>query len=357
MLDLNHRSICSQKSPLALVFFYQIFQYQNISISSSFSNQIQTYRPNYPVPQGRQLKYEDIENSALYNANLNRESLQEAIDKIEEKQPDAFSEWVTLANPTAPKLQPDEPQKKKTELPKIEPDLIEDEEIELDPIKVEVKPHPPNKKPITQILNLQEIDHTASIHQQMEQERANNQIKLKQSTNKYKLMDPLLHLPTIPTDLEIPEIEKEHPMKNFYQRRDYPELISADNFCSSDGFPDPTKKVNLVMAIKSGCKNKERRDAIRQTWGNRNFYQTNHKMPSIDMKLLFLLGACKTEGESELLFEENLETKDIIQWDFFDSFQNLTVKECLFLQFVHNKCDGISHIFKGDDDIIVKVEG
>lgn len=46
-----------------------------------------------------------------------------------------------------------------------------------------------------------------------------------------------------------------------------------------------------------------------------------------------------------------------MQWDFFDSFRNLTVKECLFLQFVKRNTTRVTHIFKGDDDIMVAPVG
>lgn len=45
--------------------------------------------------------------------------------------------------------------------------------------------------------------------------------------------------------------------------------------------------------------------------------------------------------------------KDILQWDFVDSFRNLTVKECLFLQFSKQNVTLATHIFKGDDDIFL----
>ena len=201
-------------------------------------------------------------------------------------------------------------------------------------------------------LLVHEINHSQLTKQEILNERQEEDKKANLDQSKYRFMDPLLNLPELSIkESDIPKVELEHPIANFYQRRDYKYLISNDDLCSSENFPDKSRKINLLMAIKSSCNNKPRRDAIRKTWGNRKYIQDNVK--NMDMKLLFLLGKCKTEGYDEIIHDENKETKDLIQWDFDDSFRNLTVKECLFLQFEHNKCDGITHIFKGDDDIFV----
>jgi len=65
------------------------------------------------------------------------------------------------------------------------------------------------------------------------------------------------------------------------------------------------------------------------------------------------LGACKTPEDQRKVEQEDFYTKDIIQWDFYDSFTNLTVKECLFLQYSKRNLTVVTHIFKGDDDVFV----
>ena len=59
----------------------------------------------------------------------------------------------------------------------------------------------------------------------------------------------------------------------------------------------------------------------------------------------------------ELLKLESDDQQDIIQWDIRDSFQNLTIKEVLFLKFQYLYCGELTHVYKGDDDVFVNLIG
>ena len=115
-------------------------------------------------------------------------------------------------------------------------------------------------------------------------------------------------------------------------------------------FSTSKKSMHLLITIKSSCQNIERRNAIRETWGNSDW---NRKHTKFDSKLVFLLAACESTELEESVRVEDKNYNDLVQWDFQDSFQNLTVKECLFLQFVKNNVSEVTHIFKGDDDVFV----
>lgn len=163
----------------------------------------------------------------------------------------------------------------------------------------------------------------------------------------YKCMDCKLKLQ--PRDhIEIPEAEKNHPLATYSQQRDFPVLISKPNL--QDKYPKSTKLIKVLFAIKSICGSHDRRNAVRNTWANSNF---NHRHTNYASSLVFLLGACKNEEDQKKLEQEDFYTKDIIQWDLYDSFQNLTRKECLFLQYSKRNLTVVTHIFKGDDDIFV----
>lgn len=120
----------------------------------------------------------------------------------------------------------------------------------------------------------------------------------------YASMDEKLQLPPPPELKNIPEIEKQHPIENFYQRRDYPVLISKSNFQIDQSFTSSQvhKEINLLMAIKSGCGNKDRRDAIRQTWGDPEWTNQNTEMAS---RLVFLVAACRDDASEKKLVEED----------------------------------------------------
>lgn len=158
----------------------------------------------------------------------------------------------------------------------------------------------------------------------------------------YKCMDCLLKLPIRDT-ANIPEAES-----MYSQRRDYPVLISKQDL--DKNYPKNGKPIKVLYAIKSICDSHIRRNAVRNTWANNAF---NHLHTNYDSSLVFLLGACMNSEEQKKVEEEDFYTKDIIQWDFHDSFQNLTVKECLFLQYSKRNLTVVTHIYKGDDDVFV----
>ncbi|KAI7789517.1 UDP-GlcNAc:betaGal beta-1,3-N-acetylglucosaminyltransferase 7-like [Triplophysa rosa] len=127
--------------------------------------------------------------------------------------------------------------------------------------------------------------------------------------------------------------------------RYFPILMNHPVKCAGD--------VDLLMVIKSVITQYDRREVIRQTWGKEQ--TINGK----NIKILFLLGTSSNEGEranhQKLLEYENYIYQDILQWDFMDSFFNLTLKEIHFLKWFSMYCRNTSYIFKGDDDVFVNV--
>ncbi|TDH01559.1 hypothetical protein EPR50_G00181370 [Perca flavescens] len=125
--------------------------------------------------------------------------------------------------------------------------------------------------------------------------------------------------------------------------RSYPIMVDQPDICREPPF--------LLLAVKSLAPHFDRRQAIRQSWGKAGVI-ANQTVVTI-----FLLGNA-TAGDhhpdlSEMLRYESVRHKDIIQWDYRDSFFNLTVKEVLFLEWIQTRCTGARFIFKGDDDVFV----
>ncbi|XP_057703469.1 N-acetyllactosaminide beta-1,3-N-acetylglucosaminyltransferase 2 isoform X5 [Corythoichthys intestinalis] len=125
--------------------------------------------------------------------------------------------------------------------------------------------------------------------------------------------------------------------------RYYPILVDQPDICRDPPF--------LLLAVKSVASHFDRRQAIRQTWGQAGLV-ANRTVVTI-----FLLGKTSTSDHhpdlSAMLSYESERHRDIIQWDYRDSFFNLTVKEVLFLDWIQTRCPGASFIFKGDDDVFV----
>lgn len=125
--------------------------------------------------------------------------------------------------------------------------------------------------------------------------------------------------------------------------RSYPLIVDQPDICQEPPF--------LLLAVKSLAPHFDRRQAIRESWGRAGTI-ANHTVVTI-----FLLGNATAVDHhpdlSEMLRYESTRHKDIIQWDYRDSFFNLTVKEVLFLEWIHTRCPGARFIFKGDDDVFV----
>lgn len=129
----------------------------------------------------------------------------------------------------------------------------------------------------------------------------------------------------------------------YMQCRSYPIMVDQPHICKEPPF--------LLLAIKSLAPHFDRRQAIRQSWGRAGV------MANQTVVTIFLLGNA-TAGDhhpdlSKMLQYESAHHNDIIQWDYRDSFFNLTVKEVLFLEWIQARCPGARFIFKGDDDVFV----
>lgn len=127
--------------------------------------------------------------------------------------------------------------------------------------------------------------------------------------------------------------------------RYFPMIINHPEKCSGD--------VHLLMVIKSIISQHDRREVIRQTWGKEQVIDGKK------IKTLFLLGTSSNEVEQtnhqKLLVYEDYIYGDILQWDFMDTFFNLTLKETHFLKWFSTYCGYVRYIFKGDDDVFVSV--
>lgn len=127
--------------------------------------------------------------------------------------------------------------------------------------------------------------------------------------------------------------------------RHFPMLINHPEKCKGDIF--------LIMVIKSVATQHDRREAIRKTWGKEQVIDGKR------IKTLFLLGKSSNVQErlnhQKLVEFEDQIYGDILQWDFQDSFFNLTLKETHFLKWFHTYCPSVRYIFKGDDDVFVSI--
>ncbi|KAM7394758.1 hypothetical protein PAMP_021544 [Pampus punctatissimus] len=125
--------------------------------------------------------------------------------------------------------------------------------------------------------------------------------------------------------------------------RTYPMLINQPHVCDEKPF--------LLLVVKSLVPHFERRQAIRETWG-RVGVLANQTVATV-----FLLGNTMSVDHFpdllELLGHEAELHRDLLQWDYRDTFFNLTLKEILFLEWFNQHCPQAQYVLKGDDDVFV----
>ncbi|XP_036884867.1 N-acetyllactosaminide beta-1,3-N-acetylglucosaminyltransferase 3-like [Sturnira hondurensis] len=112
--------------------------------------------------------------------------------------------------------------------------------------------------------------------------------------------------------------------------------------------------VFVLLVIKSSPHNYERREVVRRTWGRERAVRGHW------LRRLFLVGTAQTQHEAhkvnQLLALEARVHGDILQWDFHDTFFNLTLKQVLFLQWQEARCSNASFVLNGDDDVFAHTD-
>uniref|UniRef100_A0A3B4VJF8 Hexosyltransferase n=2 Tax=Seriola dumerili TaxID=41447 RepID=A0A3B4VJF8_SERDU len=164
-------------------------------------------------------------------------------------------------------------------------------------------------------------------------------------------------LPTMPPfDFESYLREKDN--RNFNLLIDQPEkchLRGAEEQEGGRGDKESITAPYMLIAVKSIAADFDKRQVVRRTWGKEGQFQNG-----VSIRTVFLLGVPKNRSAlplwDRLLAYESQTFRDILLWDFEDTFFNLTLKETHFLKWVNSSCPYVKFIFKGDADVYVNVE-
>ncbi|XP_058797909.1 beta-1,3-galactosyltransferase 1-like isoform X2 [Phymastichus coffea] len=121
-------------------------------------------------------------------------------------------------------------------------------------------------------------------------------------------------------------------------------ILNPRNICS--------ESLYLLIVVCSAVDNTNARVAIRNTWGN----QTNLDMQfDSPVRIAFLLGQSDNDTLNGYVIDENHLYNDIIQENFHDTYNNLTLKSAMLLKWVTTNCDKLTYLMKTDDDMFVNV--
>ncbi|KAM4592093.1 N-acetyllactosaminide beta-1,3-N-acetylglucosaminyltransferase 3-like [Odontesthes bonariensis] len=133
--------------------------------------------------------------------------------------------------------------------------------------------------------------------------------------------------------------------------RHFPMILDLPDKCGSSDEPED---IFLLIVIKSSPANFERRELLRKTWAK----ERQHR--GLSIRRIFISGTLGTGFErkknNKILALEHQEHNDILQWDFNDSFFNLTLKQILFLEWMERHCLHARFLLNGDDDVFAHTD-
>lgn len=106
-----------------------------------------------------------------------------------------------------------------------------------------------------------------------------------------------------------------------------------------------TQKIFLLILVVTAPDNINRRSVVRKTWASD---------PSVNMrwKTMFLVGQTKDSTQEQYLEAERLMYNDLIRGAQKESYQNLTLKTQMGLEWAAKYCD-FHFLLKADDDVFV----
>jgi uncharacterized protein (DUF362 family) len=93
--------------------------------------------------------------------------------------------------------------------------------------------------------------------------------------------------------------------------------------------------------------NFERRLLIRQTWANIKYSY---------IKAVFVMGDSQNKTINDLILKESQKFNDIIQEDFHDNYENLTLKSVMVFKWSAQYCPMAKAFMKVDDDVHVQTK-
>ncbi|XP_069568282.1 beta-1,3-galactosyltransferase 2-like isoform X1 [Brachyistius frenatus] len=107
----------------------------------------------------------------------------------------------------------------------------------------------------------------------------------------------------------------------------------------------------LVLMIPVEPNNKEARDMIRDTWGKES------KVLGQVVIHYFLLGTVRQEEllNKKQVLHESERHHDILQSDFLDSYNNLTIKTMVMFEWLSSHCPNTCYAMKIDSDMFLNV--
>lgn len=142
--------------------------------------------------------------------------------------------------------------------------------------------------------------------------------------------------------LQLNGYTKSHLKEAFYKTQNEFNLDPQDRICK----PQSGKSILIIAFVILAPHHFEKRDQIRQTWGNKDI--------SPDFKLIFTVGMSEDNRINSKIEKEYEKSQDIIQINnFIDSYYRLTTKIMKSFKWISKYCFNAKYILRLNDDVIV----
>ncbi|CAI9720085.1 beta-1,3-galactosyltransferase 1-like [Octopus vulgaris] len=109
-----------------------------------------------------------------------------------------------------------------------------------------------------------------------------------------------------------------------YQQSYHFSYIHLTNNCSDS--------VQILVAVCSAPINILHRNTIRETWGQ---YARNNS----NFKMVFFEGVTHSPGVQDDIHEESVKYGDIVQENYIDHYENLSLKSIAYLRWIYERAD------------------
>lgn len=123
----------------------------------------------------------------------------------------------------------------------------------------------------------------------------------------------------------------------------YKYVINEPNLCST------TTNLYIINLVGVGPWGEHDRNRIRKLWGNTRWYNMT------GFKTVFVLGVSSSSEQMERVHLESERHRDIIQFEFKDSYHNLTLKTLCGMHWVRNYCKSPTWVLKSDVDVLINI--
>lgn len=105
----------------------------------------------------------------------------------------------------------------------------------------------------------------------------------------------------------------------------------------------------ILFLVKTSPRNFERRNIIRQTWGNQGTFQ--------EIRVVFVAGYSPKPSIARAISIESERHGDILQYDFFDTYYNLTLKAIGCINWAATYCaNDVNFVIMVDDDYFIATD-